>query len=142
MSSSPPWLRWRSTHWSSEEVERLVQAGLAEPGRITVSSEPDVRLTTDADMLRQVIANLLRNAVLYGGVAPVGARIYRQGRDLLLEVTNEGGLSAKTRRRGSSRASTGAAPPGRQRVSASAWRSCARSAASWAARSNWSKVGR
>jgi signal transduction histidine kinase len=76
----------------SEEVERLVQAGLAEPSRISVTSEPDVRLTTDADMLRQVIANLLRNAVLYGGTAPVGARIYRQGCDLLLEVTNEGGM--------------------------------------------------
>jgi signal transduction histidine kinase len=74
----------------NEEVDRLVQAGLAEPGRIVVSSEPDARLTTDADMLRQVIANLLRNAVLYGGVASVGARIWKQGRDLVFEVTNEG----------------------------------------------------
>jgi two-component system, OmpR family, sensor kinase len=73
-----------------EEVERLVQAGLAEPGRIAVTSEPDVRLTTDGDMVRQVIANLLRNAVLYGGTAPVGVRIWHQGHDLLLEVTNEG----------------------------------------------------
>ncbi len=73
-----------------EEVERLVQAGSAEPGRIVVSSDADVRITTDADMLRQVIANLLRNAALYGGVAPVGVRIYKQGRDLMLEVTNEG----------------------------------------------------
>jgi signal transduction histidine kinase len=76
----------------AEEVDRLVQAGLAEPSRVSVTSEPDVRVTTDADMLRQVIANLLRNAVLYGGTAPVGARIYRQGRDLLFEVTNEGGI--------------------------------------------------
>ncbi len=72
-----------------EEVERLVQAGLAEPDRIAVASEADSCLTTDADMLRQVIANLLRNAVFYGGVAPVGARVYKQERDLLIEVTNE-----------------------------------------------------
>ena len=49
-----------------------------------------MRITTDSDMLRQVIANLLRNAVLYGGAAPVGARVWKQGRDLVLEVTNEG----------------------------------------------------
>jgi signal transduction histidine kinase len=73
-----------------EEVDRLVQAGLAEPGRVVVSSEPDTRLTTDSDMLRQVIANLLRNAAQYGGMAPVGARIWKQRGDLLLEVTNEG----------------------------------------------------
>jgi signal transduction histidine kinase len=74
----------------NEEVERLVQAGLTQPGRISLTSEPDTRLTTDADMLRQVMANLLRNAVLYGGDAPVGARIYKSGRDLIFEVTNEG----------------------------------------------------
>ena len=111
-----------------EEVERLVQAGLAEPGRISVTSEPDVRVTTDADMLRQVIANLLRNAVLYGGTAPVGARIYRQGRDLLLEVTNEGGVFSEEEKARLFSRFYGAVPPGRRRVSASACRSCARSA--------------
>ncbi len=74
----------------SEEVDRLVQVGLAEPGRISVQLESDARLVTDGDMLRQVIANLLRNAVQYGGADPVAVRVWTQGRELVLEVANGG----------------------------------------------------
>jgi len=73
-----------------EEVERLVQTGLAAPGRITVQAESDSRVITDADMLRQVIANLLRNAVQYGGTDPVAVQVWRHGRELMFEVANGG----------------------------------------------------
>lgn len=82
----------------AEEVERLVQVGLAEPDRIKVRVDSDAHLVTDADMLRQVVANLLRNAVQYGGDEPVAVRIWTEGRELLLEVANGGGpLSAEDR---------------------------------------------
>jgi signal transduction histidine kinase len=45
---------------------------------------------TDADMLRQVIANLLRNAVQYGGTDPVAVRVWTRGRELMFEVANGG----------------------------------------------------
>ena len=67
-----------------EEVDRLVQAGLAEPGRIVVQVEGDARVVTDADMLRQVVANLLRNAVQYGGDDPVGCGSDATDSELLL----------------------------------------------------------
>jgi len=73
-----------------EEVERLVDAGVADPGRISVEGGPDARVTTDGDMLRQVIANLLRNAVQYGGTDPVTARVRVEGRELMFEVANGG----------------------------------------------------
>jgi len=73
-----------------EEVERLVDAGVADPGRISVEGGPDARVTTDGDMLRQVIANLLRNAVQYGGTDPVTARVWVEGRELMFEVANGG----------------------------------------------------
>jgi signal transduction histidine kinase len=74
----------------AEEAERLVEAGLAEPGRITVQADPDARVTTDGDMLRQVIANLLRNSVQYGSTDPVTARAWVDGRELKFEVANGG----------------------------------------------------
>jgi signal transduction histidine kinase len=73
-----------------EEVERLVDAGVADPGRISVEAGPDSRVTTDGDMLRQVIANLLRNAVQYGGSDAVTARVWVDGRGLVFEVANGG----------------------------------------------------
>ena len=73
-----------------EEIERLVQAGLAEPGRITLRSDADANLVTDGDMLRQVVGNLLRNAVQYGDGGPVDVRLARRGRELVLEVANHG----------------------------------------------------
>jgi len=82
----------------AEEVERLVQAGLAEPGRIEVQAEGDARIVTDGDMLRQAIANLLRNAVQYGGADPVTVRIWRREQRLMVEVANGGEqLSAEDR---------------------------------------------
>jgi signal transduction histidine kinase len=83
-----------------EEVERLVQVGLAAPGRIAVQADSDARLTTDGDMLRQVVANLLRNAVQYGGADPVTVRVWTQRREMMLEVANGGEpLTAEERAR-------------------------------------------
>ncbi|OFW57513.1 MAG: hypothetical protein A2133_01940 [Actinobacteria bacterium RBG_16_64_13] len=73
-----------------EEVDRLIQAGLAEPGRITVQVDSDAHVVSDGDMLRRVVANLLRNAVQYGGDDPVSVRIWKEGRELKLEVANGG----------------------------------------------------
>lgn len=73
-----------------EEADRLLQAGLVEPGRITVQAEGGTTVVTDGDMLRQVIANLLHNAVQYGGEEPVEVRVWPQGDRLLLEVANGG----------------------------------------------------
>jgi signal transduction histidine kinase len=69
-----------------------VEAGLSEPGRILVSSAGDtpVRLVTDPDMLRQVIGNLLRNAVQYGGADPIEARVAVNGDRFVLEVASGG----------------------------------------------------
>lgn len=53
-----------------EEVERLTESGMGDPERIRLTVTPaasSTRLSTDADMLRQVVGNLLRNAVQYGG---------------------------------------------------------------------------
>ncbi|MFH0917136.1 MAG: HAMP domain-containing sensor histidine kinase [bacterium] len=73
-----------------EEVERLVQAGLAETGRIAVQADQQARAVADADMLRQVVANLLRNAVQYGGVYPVTVTAWTEGGELLIQVANGG----------------------------------------------------
>jgi signal transduction histidine kinase len=73
-----------------EEADRLLQAGLVEPGRITTKVEGDARAVTDGDMLRQVIANLLHNAVQYGEGGPVEVRLRTSDRRLLLEVANGG----------------------------------------------------
>jgi signal transduction histidine kinase len=84
----------------AEEVERLVQVGLAEPGRITVQVDSDTHVVTDADMLRQVVANLLHNAVQYGGDDPVSVRVAVDAGGLTLEVANGGEpLSAEDRAR-------------------------------------------
>lgn len=74
----------------AEEVERLVQVGLAEPLRVAVQVDSDAHLLTDGDMLRQIVANLLRNAVQYGGDDPVTVRIWADDRELQLEVANGG----------------------------------------------------
>jgi signal transduction histidine kinase len=73
-----------------EEIDRLVATGSAEPGRITVEAGTETQAVADPDMLRQVIANLLRNAVRYGGDDPVTVRIWTQGAELLIEVANGG----------------------------------------------------
>jgi signal transduction histidine kinase len=74
----------------NEEIERLVQAGLTETGRIGVQVESETLVVTDGDMLRQVIANLLHNAVQYGGDDPVTVRLWTHERWFSLEVTNGG----------------------------------------------------
>jgi signal transduction histidine kinase len=73
-----------------EEVDRLVTAGLAAPDRVAVEAVGETWAVTDPDMLRQVIGNLLRNAVLYGGDDPVTARVWTQGTGLVFQVSNGG----------------------------------------------------
>jgi len=73
-----------------EEADRLLQVEMVEPGRIKVRVKEDVRVVTDGDMLRQVIANLLHNAVQYGEGAPVEVDVRADGQELRLDVANGG----------------------------------------------------
>ena len=54
-----------------EEVEGLFEVGSACAAGIEVRAESGATAVTDADMLRQVVGNLLRNAVQYGGGDPI-----------------------------------------------------------------------
>ena len=83
-----------------EEADRLLEAGMVEPGRISVQVEGQARTVTDGDMLRRVIANLLHNAVQYGEEGPVEVTLKTQGAVVLVEVANGGQpLSAEDRAR-------------------------------------------
>ncbi len=73
-----------------EEVQRLVEDGLVESGRIRVQVESATQVPTDVDMLRQVIYNLLRNAVQYGGSDPITVRVWTGEKYLAFEVANGG----------------------------------------------------
>lgn len=75
-----------------EEVERLVDAGLVEEGRVKVTTSPPgtAAVGSDPDMLRQIIANLLRNAAQYGGEDPIEVRAHVAPAGLTLEVENGG----------------------------------------------------
>ena len=73
-----------------EEVDRLIEAGVASPGRVTLAAPDGVSLLTDPDMLRQVVANLLRNAVEYGGEDPVTVRVEAAGEQVALIFSNGG----------------------------------------------------
>jgi two-component system sensor histidine kinase KdpD len=75
---------------AEEEVDRLVQTGLAVPGRVGLDFLSDVSMITDADMLRQVIANLLENAVQYGGEDPIEIGAGQSGSNMVLTVKNGG----------------------------------------------------
>jgi signal transduction histidine kinase len=83
-----------------EEVDSLVQAGWTAPERISVTSEPGVEATTDPDMLRQVVGNLLRNAVQYGGGDPVAVWVRTGKGEITIDVVNGGEpLTAEERAR-------------------------------------------
>lgn len=73
-----------------EEAARLVQAGCAAPDRVRIQAEKDLALLSDSDMLRQAVANLLRNAVQYGEEGPVGVTAQRVGDQVSIEVWNQG----------------------------------------------------
>ncbi|MHB1344872.1 MAG: sensor histidine kinase [Thermoleophilia bacterium] len=74
-----------------EEVDRLAEAGLVEPERVRVGpEEAPVLLVTDPDMLRQVVANLLRNAAQYGGSDPIAVRLHAGDGSVRLDVQNGG----------------------------------------------------
>ena len=83
-----------------EEVDNLVQAGWTTPERVSVTSEPGVEATTDPDMLRQVVGNLLRNAVQYGGGDPVKVWVRAGNGEVTVDVVNGGEpLTAEERTR-------------------------------------------
>ena len=78
-----------------EEVDRLVEAGWTARDRVTVSVQPNATAVTDGDMLRQVVGNLLRNAVQYGGGQPIGVWVRedtgsREDGHLYVDVVNGG----------------------------------------------------
>jgi signal transduction histidine kinase len=73
-----------------DEVDGLVQAGWTVPERISITSELGVDATTDPDMLRQVVGNLLRNAVQYGGGDPVGVWVRTGKAEVTVDVVNGG----------------------------------------------------
>ena len=78
-----------------EEVDRLVEAGWTTAARIEVKAESAVVAVTDADMLRQVVSNLLRNALQYGGDDPISAWVREEAgrpvdRQITLDVINGG----------------------------------------------------
>jgi two-component system OmpR family sensor kinase len=88
-----------------DEVEALAQAGWTSAARIEVKGEAGVEAITDADMLRQVVGNLLRNAVQYGGEDPIDVWVRTeagrssQGR-VMVDVINGGQpLTAEERQR-------------------------------------------
>lgn len=74
----------------ADEVELLVDTGTAEPGRIQLAVTGDVAAVTDGIMLRQAVANLLRNAVQYGGSDPITVSVDRAGARVRITVTNGG----------------------------------------------------
>jgi len=76
-----------------EEVGALVRAGWTETERVTVKVDKGLQVTTDGDMLRQALANLLRNAVQYGPQGkdgPVGIEAYSRTERIFIEVWNQG----------------------------------------------------
>lgn len=96
----PNLVRFDGAALVGEEIDRLVEAGLAEPGRVRIESSGDTSLTTDPDMLRQVVANLLKNAIQYGGGDPVQARVAGGPEDFELRVQSGGApLSPEERTR-------------------------------------------
>lgn len=73
-----------------EEIRSLEEAGLAEPSRVALVGERAVDAHVDGLMLRQVVANLLRNAVQYGGQDPISAELRVEGAWFVLAVANGG----------------------------------------------------
>lgn len=74
-----------------EEVDRLVETGLVDAERVRVGPEgAPVSLVTDPDMLRQVVANLLRNAAQYGQSDPIEVELNNEDDALRLDVRNGG----------------------------------------------------
>jgi len=73
-----------------EEAERLVQAGLVAPGHIIVAVAGEASISTDANLVRQIVGNLLRNAVQYGGEDPIETSLVVDGAELVLHVASGG----------------------------------------------------
>lgn len=88
-----------------EEIDRLIQTGSAPAGRFEVHAAPGIVAVTDGEMLRQIVGNLLRNAVQYGGDDPIGVWVRDDGATspdghALIDVVSGGPpLSEEDRRR-------------------------------------------
>ncbi|OPZ78933.1 MAG: Sensor kinase CusS [Actinobacteria bacterium ADurb.Bin444] len=78
------------THLVADEIQLLADAGMAEPNRILLEGDATVSAVTDAVMLRQAVANLLHNAVQYGGDEPVAVTVRAEGGRVQIIVSNGG----------------------------------------------------
>lgn len=78
------------THLVADEIQLLADAGMAEPSRILLEGDATASAVTDAVMLRQAVANLLHNAVQYGGDEPVAVTVRAGGGRVQIIVSNGG----------------------------------------------------
>ncbi|NLE73177.1 MAG: HAMP domain-containing histidine kinase [Actinobacteria bacterium] len=74
----------------AEEIELLVDTGATEHDRILLTVDGEVAAATDGIMLRQAVANLLRNAVQYGGSDPITVGVERVAGQVRISVANGG----------------------------------------------------
>jgi signal transduction histidine kinase len=79
-------------------VREVVRHGEWGEGRLILDGEADLEVVVDANRIRQVVSNLLDNAVKYSpDGAEVRVRLDRQGEGALLEVQDAGiGLAPET----------------------------------------------
>jgi two-component system OmpR family sensor kinase len=73
------------------EIRRDAAVVTGQPDAVVVAVEPDLCLAGDAGMVREVIDNLVGNALKYGGGdAPVTVNAYDEGGYVHLEVCDQG----------------------------------------------------
>jgi signal transduction histidine kinase len=88
----------RSTVALQELLEGMVRTFQARPGgeRISAALEAGLQVEADPDRLRQVVGNLLTNALEYTAAGPITVRAVQRGEVIQVDVIDEGpGLSAE-----------------------------------------------
>jgi two-component system sensor histidine kinase CpxA len=74
----------------AEIVRRAVKRETVGSAAPEVDVPPDQTVRADPDLLARALANLLRNALRYGGDEPVQVRSRREGRRVKIEVMDNG----------------------------------------------------
>jgi signal transduction histidine kinase len=83
-----------------EEAEVLGPEGERSGSSIQLNVPAALMLTADPDRLRQVVNNLLLNAIKYGNRTPVSISLEQQGGEAVLTVSDQGiGIRAEDRER-------------------------------------------